>query len=62
MKTYEAIDNSPRVVTKSFRLTEKDIERLKRIAAALGFSRPLSEGRSVSIALKIADEKLNKQN
>jgi len=49
-----------RLITKSVRLTAEDQARLDRLCLLFSPYAKLSEGKAISAALKIAEEKLSK--
>jgi len=49
-----------REIRLTVRLTAEDAERLERVRSKMSPYAPLSQGKAISAALKIADEKLSK--
>ena len=49
-----------REIRLTVRLTAEDAARLDRVRSLMSPYSPLSQGKAISVALKIADEKLSK--
>jgi len=52
--------NNVREIRLTVRLTAEDAQRLERVQLMMSPYAPLSQGKAISAALKIADEKLSK--